>query len=102
MPIVGAPAVSMLNERLRVCLSLLDDIIALCAMNAFSKYPFSIPVHATNSQEVWDAPWSPWVGVLGMPGGFQAGGGGRKSEFRGDVCPECRIKLQFQWAGTYH
>ena len=82
VPIVGPPAVSMFNERLRVSLSFLGGIIALRALDAASKYPLSIPARSKNSQEVWDAPWSPWVGALGKPEGFQVDGVGRKTEFR--------------------
>ena len=50
--IAGTPAVSMSAGKLQVDLVFLEDVMALRAMDVFSKYSFLIPVRARSPQEV--------------------------------------------------
>ena len=52
LPVAGASSVSCFNERAQVDLLFLDDIIAVHAMDVFSKYPLLRPVKSKNPQEV--------------------------------------------------
>ena len=75
----------MFNDRVQVILLVLDDIIALRAMDMFSKYSRPPPVRAENPQEVWDAFCGGWLGTFGSPESIQMGEGGEwQNEMRTD------------------
>ena len=54
VPIASTSAVSLFNEKSLAALSFLDDIIALRATDAYSKYSRLIRVCSKNPQEAWE------------------------------------------------
>ena len=92
----------MFNERLKMDLLVLDDIIALCFMGVFSKYPIPTRLRSKNPQEVWGAFLYSWAGVFGNPGSLHSDEGGeRKDGLWRDLCVGCRIKVVFQGVGAH-
>ena len=65
VPIAGTPAVSKFNGKLQEDLSFLDGIIAMRAMDGYSKYSLLAPALSGNLQEVRDAVCGAWTGVFG-------------------------------------
>ena len=63
-PIAGASTVSMFNGKAQAGLPFLGDIIALRAMDMFSKYSFLLPVQSENPQEAGDVLRGGWLGAL--------------------------------------
>ena len=53
--IAGASTVSLPNGNLQIGLSPLDEIIALRAVDVYSKYSLLLPERSKHPQEVWDA-----------------------------------------------
>ena len=66
-PIAGTSTVAMFNEKLRVDLLSLHDILAFHVMGVFSEYSLLIPVRTKNPQEVWGAFCNSRIGVFGPP-----------------------------------
>ena len=62
----------MFNERARVDLLFLGDIIALHAMGMFSKYPLPLPEQSKSPQEVRDVFCGGCQGIFGWPGSIHS------------------------------
>ena len=70
----------------------LDDIIAVRAMDVFSKYSLLHPVQTDCPQEVWDVSCAGWLGTFGPRKCVQMDeGGGREYEIQTDFCADRRI-----------
>ena len=55
VPIAGATAVSMFNEKVQVGPQFSDDLIALHAMDICPTYSPLTPAQSKNPQKAWDA-----------------------------------------------
>ena len=66
-PIAGTPTASVSNEKLQADLLFPGDLIALRAMDVFSKYSLLIPVRSEGPPEVWDFISDSRIGVSGQP-----------------------------------
>ena len=92
----------MLNERLRMDLLFLGDILTLHIKDVFSKYSILARARSNNPQEVWDAFLSSWVGVFGIPKCLHLAEGGEwKNDLWRDLRVARRIKLVSQGAGEH-
>ena len=100
-PVAGTSTVPMFHEKWHMGLLLLDDPIALRAMDIPSKYAPRIPLRSEKPQEVRDAFFSPWIGVTGQPKSIQTDGGEWKNEVWADPCLYRRVALQFQKLGAH-
>ena len=67
LPIAGPSTVLMFNEMVKADLLLLDNQIALRAIDMFREYPLPLPVQPENPQEVSDVSCGGWLGALGPP-----------------------------------
>ena len=62
VPIAGTSTVSMRNEKLQAGLPSSDHVVALHAMDGYSKSPLSIPARSGNPQKVRGAFCDAWIG----------------------------------------
>ena len=76
IPISGTSSASMFNERQRIDLLFLDDIIAQRVMGVFSRYSILTRVRSKSPEDVWGAFLPSCVGVLGAPKSLHLDGGG--------------------------
>ena len=76
VPIAETSTVSMFNEKLRPDLAFLGDLIALHAVDVFSKFSLLIPVRSMCHQEVRDAICGAQIGVFVQPKSIQMDEGG--------------------------
>ena len=86
-PIAVASTVAMFSENLQVDLRVLDDIIAMQAMDVFAEYSLLVPVRTKNPQEVWGASCNLRIAVFGPPQCIQVDSGGN---WRNGVWAELR------------
>ena len=101
-PIAGAAAVAMFNDEVQADLLFLGDIIAVHALDVFSKHFLLIPARSKDPQEFRDAFCYPRVGIFGPPQRIQMDEGGEwEIEVRTELHPERRVKLYFQEVGAH-
>ena len=87
MPIAGATAVSMFNEKAQAGLLFLDDLIALHAMDMYPKYSMLLPVPSANPRDVWDAFRGGRLGTSGPPKCLQKD---ERGEWENELWPNLR------------
>ena len=73
VPISGTPTASMFNEKVQVDLLFLGDIVALRAMDTYTKNSLLLPVQPKHPQEVWGAFCGGWSGIFGPSESIRTG-----------------------------
>ena len=102
VPNAGTSAVPMFNEKAQVDLPFLGDLVALRAMDMFSKYSLLLPVQPKNPREAWGVFCGGRLGASGPRMRIQMDEGGEwENEVWADLRAERRIKLQFQGVGDH-
>ena len=101
-PTAGTSTVWMFNEMAQAGLLFLGDLVALRAMDMFSKNSLILPARSKNPPDVWDSSRGGWLGTFGPPKCLQMDERGDwKNEIWTDLRAELRIKLQFQGVGAH-
>ena len=94
VPAAGTSTVSVFNEKLKVDLLLLGDIIAFHFADILSKRSLLASARPKSPQEMRDASANLWIGIFGPPKGTQTDDGReRGNEVWTDFCAERKIKL---------
>ena len=92
LPIAGTTSAPPLYEKLQVELPFLVGILALRAMDMYSKYSLLMPVRAGNPSEARGASRSSWIAICGRSQCIRMDeGGGWGNEVRTDLCAGRRL-----------
>ena len=81
----GTSTASMFNEKLQAALSFLADIVALRAIDVFSKHSLLIPARSKIHQEVRGAFRSSRIKVFGRPQSIRMDESGRWGNLRWEL-----------------
>ena len=89
IPVASTSTASSSNEKVRVVLLFLGDLVALHLLDLFSRCPLLVPVRSKRPEEVWDTFCTSRIAVFGKPRAIQMNEGGeRENDLRVDVCAD--------------